>query len=347
MAQANIALYRITDVGLYKKNQEAPFFGDLSSFLSDILRWVKSGIPLSHTCPFGPDSPSDMTAEAENALYCYDMLQKDDDWIFIGWNRLTGANGSVPVVVGDSPVGTAVIRDNTLKQNEIPGFPTYYWINTKENVLATIRLGNSGTGIDRFERYIKEFIEKLSRYVVVGKLSDADEDDQVIKGYSDPNDPKKKVHSAYSRFRLKAMRKNELIEFIRASRDKIRKITKKNRLEASKRKGTGLFRRVLTAIGLERPELEDKAYRIRYEVEYTPTNEELDEIIQEWERSPMGRWDDTGFTFKGRTETYWLSASLARGEISLSGTGSQLRNNGMQLLDAIVSKKSEILRIGK
>lgn len=69
-------------------------------------------------------------------------------------------------------------------------------------------------------------------------------------------------------------------------------------------------------MGLPEQELATEL-KTSFDIHYSPTENELNAIIQEWENTPESRWNDVGFKLSGENTNHWLSHSLVKHELDL------------------------------
>ena len=86
--------------------------------------------------------------------------------------------------------------------------------------------------------------------------------------------------------------------------------------------------------------------KIKYEIPFTPSEDEVDEIIAEWEENHESKWDDIGFKFESDPQIKWLSHSVAKDEFEIDVT----RDNdeiveAHSLLDALTESRNVYLRL--
>ena len=118
-------------------------------------------------------------------------------------------------------------------------------------------------------------------------------------------------------------RKPAEIEFIRSNFREIRRIVRKNDLEVSSADDAELMEKLLRNLGIRLNLLPREGtrevLRFRAEIDFSPTEEELDQVIAEWERGldSGSKWDNIGFELKGSPSTHWLSHSLVNISVSI------------------------------
>lgn len=99
------------------------------------------------------------------------------------------------------------------------------------------------------------------------------------------------------------------------NRELIRKIIRKNKLTINNSQNQTLsqiFCNILS-IGQYTPPIGQTSHRIKLEIDYIPTEEELNEMISNWDDSHESfGWDNIGFKLQNESKIRWLSHSIAR-----------------------------------
>jgi hypothetical protein len=319
MEEAKITFYQISKCGLYKYGAEDPTLGKIAGFLEQLKVWVKKGgKPLDETCTYVVDDGEDV-------------------------DRTFSYEGKVAAVKAKSKVGSAVVEFTTLPKNSIPGYATYFWFVPSKNVYATVRFQHRLNGKRNLDKYIKEFIAKFSDYVV---LDDDGNADFTVAGYSEKDGDK--TLNLHSQFKSVVVRKPGQIEYIRQNVGKIRKIERHNKLLPQKNESQELWQKALLTLGLKnQPKLKSEV-NFSYEFSFTPTDVELVEIVNEWEKNHDSKWDDVGFMLKGEQSPLWLSNSLARDQfdVDVKRIDDEIVD-AKSLLDQLTDKRSLILSLLK
>ena len=137
-----------------------------------------------------------------------------------------------------------------------------------------------------------------------------------IVGYSaNAGDDALHLHSQFSSSIIKSPGQ---IDYILRRAEQIRKISRHNRLLPTLQHHQEFWQKALVVLGLKENQQLGTQVNFAYEFNFTPTEEELLEIIRNWDRHHDAKWDDIGFTFQGEQRIQWLSHSLARSDFNLS-----------------------------
>jgi len=310
MEEAKVTFYNIERCGLYEFGEDIPSLGELSKFLNQLQVWVKkNGKSLDETCTYAVEESEDV-----DRTFCYDLVNNGitGDFLLTTWNETPSYEGKVAAVKAKSKVGNAKVEFTKLPKDSIPGYATYFWFIPSRGVFASIRFQHRLNGKKNLDKYFKEFISKFSDYVVLSEKGDADFN---IIGYSENDDDAPMNLHPY--FKTSIVRKPGQIEYILSQKNNIRKITRHNRLIPKLEESQELWQKALKSLGLKKKKNLDTEVKFSYEFNFSPTEDDLKEMIDEWKKHHDSKWDDIGFTLKGEQVPRWLSNSLARDQYEL------------------------------
>lgn len=186
-------------------------------------------------------------------------------------------------------------------------------------------------------------MERFSSWTVV-----EDEDDclnSTIVGYheSDEDTP---LRSYYPRFITRIKRKDGDIPRIRRKREFIRKIIRKDEYQVSIQKKQRIVDSFLSYFGIRGDNALPSHSKYRFEFDYTPTESELNNIIDDFLSDDEGtRWDDVGFNMVGETDTYWLGSMNIKDDLEIEVRVNEAGIvNAQSLLRALNNNKQRIIR---
>lgn len=309
--ESKVLFYQINRCGYYKRKKNLPQFGHISEVLKDLHVWVKrDSRPLVETCPFEiEESASTMRT------FCFDIQEHSEsgDFLVTTWNETPNTQGKVAAVEANKPVGSASVIFSDLKKGTVPGFATYFWFLPKKGVFATVRFHHALNGHQSLARYLREFIAKCSSFTV--RREDEDSGETRIIGYRKP--PALDIFTLSPQFYSSVFRKTGHLEFLKKNREKIRKIVRKNSLTFAIPEELQYWQKLLKFLGIRNPEPRDEEIRVKQEIEIRPTENELQEIVENWEKEHESKWDDVGFTLSGDPNIQWLSHAFAKDVIEL------------------------------
>jgi len=336
----SITFYDIHRCGYYDWNKSDPEFGRIDSILDELKFWTE-GKPLKKTCTYE-------IAENSNILktYCFDICCSKDkkDWLITTWNEVPSIDGKMASVNGDNIVGSASVKLSSLPAGGIPGYPTYFWIIPDKNKYATVTEVSNLNGNTAFKVFMNEFVAKFTRFVVLNEDADVDHS---ISGFRKSKEDEPSL--LYAKFLAYMIRNKSQINLIRNNCNKIRKVIRKNKLE-TETNAQGVRDLIsMLSMGLYQNELKKDEYKVKIEIDYQPTLEELDGIIDAWMESHDNStlWDNVGFQFIGEgLKTHWLSHSIARynGDFKVEIKDGNVIESA-SLLGKLVLNKQVIMRV--
>lgn len=274
--------------------------------MDQLLEW-SAGKDLSQTKIVNPSKEDDILA-----TYLFDIKKYRNFWIIACWNETPSSANSVTSISPNSKVGAPRIHDNPLVKGTIAGYPTYFIFFPNDSLLATMRIGNVPTGRKAMGKYIASFLETQSSYVFV----EEDSKGETIFSYS--NKPDGMPMKVWPKFVLFPVKKPGHEEFLREKISSIRKIVKTAHINTSLTRDRAMFQRLRRfIIGMPSSTITSSEKRIRLEMDYEPTLEEFEEIIEEENSTTSRKWDDVGFSLTGDPEIYWLGRSRASANVGI------------------------------
>lgn len=329
--EAAIQFYNITRCGYYGNYSSEREFGDLGGTLSTLQEWTRrDDMQLRRTKIFEPEEGSNI-----RPTYCYDIQhdEESENYLLTTWNETPTSEGQYASVEAEAPVGDADVTLTDVPDGTIPGYVTYFWFVPEEAILATVqfqhRVANGKPGL---EEYLKTFLARHhSEHVSLVQNGEAELE---VEGYQRRPGEDVDVRDLNARFRSRTIRPPGPVDHIRANRPGIYKVIRKSKLDGETIANTpvSFYQALLSKIGINRGGQPADPVRSRYEVNFTPTEGQLENIIENWEQDGGDEaWDDVGFKMSGDSKIYWLSHSLSRYEEELGVD---------RINDGIVSGKS-------
>lgn len=218
--KAVISLVSIEACGLYSSNGRNFKYGDINSVLVNLSQWADKK-PLGLTKTFEGD-------DKHNPCYLYDIYTDQEDWLIAMWNETESNDGTVASVDSQAIVGKASISSTNLPKNNIPGFPTYFWVLPKEKLVASIKFEYRKTGVQELALYLQSFLAFFSRYAVTVPSKDNNALYSEILGYIQHSGDA--PENLRPRVKLKEVRNPGEIEHIKANALSVTKIVCKTTL---------------------------------------------------------------------------------------------------------------------
>ena len=336
MEKARITLYDVKKCGYYSRGAITPTFGNLNDTLEQLKKW-SSDLNLSLT---KISEPSDNSLP----IYVLDLLKHKSDWLLALWNEVPSSNGNVSSITKNSVVGHPEIHKNKIKDNSIPGYPTYFWISPEKNSIAIIKIHKKPSGRAGLNDYISQFLSTKTRYVIEENESGEERtNNSIIIGYTDKGD--RIPTNSRPRFEIKQVKSNENRELIISDPSTIKKIIKTTRVSVEDSVKTSIFQRVVGFLQNGKCEKEIREFMdrsIRIEIQYTPSEDELRLMINSNDQDP-GRWNDLGFEVEGRDGIIWMNKSNVKTDFEMESVDEESGiANTNELLEELSSMRSKI-----
>jgi len=335
--EADITFYNIEKCGYYKYGKDSPEFGSVTDVFNELKGWAfADGMTLGETCTYE-------ITESEDILrtFCFGIVKHapTGDFLLTTWNETPSTEGNVASVEASKPVGQAEVSLTELPAGSIPGYATYFWVIPSHNVLATIRFQHRLNGHKNLVKYMNEFVAKWTKYVVV---TDDPEVDHKIIGYSKGQG--EEVQPLHPLFRSSLKKKPGQLDFLRAQRVNIRKVIRKNKLSHKVQVDIALWQSLLQKLGLHTVTDNSQDVKVKYEIPFSPSSEELEGMISGWDSNHNSKWDDVGFELTGQQEVYWLSHSISKESVELDVRRDNAEVvNGDSIVTSLVQLRSALL----
>ncbi|MCI5137182.1 MAG: hypothetical protein D3922_01920 [Candidatus Electrothrix sp. AR1] len=337
--EVKIRFYSIEKCGYYKHGEKEPEFGELSDVLSELFMWItERQINFIDSCTYS-------IGEEDNDLlrtFCFDIKyhEKTKDFFITTWNEVPSHDGKISSVYAFDRVGEANVFENDIEENTIPGYATYFWFVSDLNMLLSVRVKNSLYGLDNFKKYIKGFMESYSKHAVILQLDDNNAEKQ---GYR--KEESSEILKLYPLFKINLIRKKFELNLLRDKRKNIRKIIRRNRLNLAINMDKNLFDNVLISLGIKKEVYDNNNIDIKYNLNYTPSEEELNSIIDQASSEKLSNENDYGFVFSGDDDVHWLGRSIVKDDIDIDIKMNNEVVDLESLMNCLLEKRDRIVRL--
>ena len=265
--------------------------------------------------------------------------ERDNSAVLITWNGYdTTDENIVSAINGFKPVGNTDIKVSQFSDEYIPGYETYFWFpRHARDIFATVRFERRSNGRQDMCSYIESFLaNKHPNHVFCYE----DDEDSICYG-RDATDGGNYIPS----FVAKPARLPGKIQQIKSQRHNITKIRQQSELRPMvKVDDETLWQKWLGKLGISESTVRNHPINYDATIGWTPTRDELDEIIEEWTSHPndIGR---VGVIFKGDSaNTHWFDTCLAKTELNIEVERNSFGIiNANSLLAALNHNKEKIL----
>lgn len=302
--EITITFFKIHKCGFYKGNKKK--FGSIEELLPSLQNWAESVKYMIDTKLLGDEREDDSGNEYREVFY-YDYCKSKESSLLVLWNRLPDVIGTVPTLSIKKQIGDNTKCEITnLPKDSIPGTASYYWFLPKYHCYATVTRKDKSSNVKGMRLYLQTFLATRSLYcnVIIN------DDGMETVSYKDSTG--KDVIDVTPYFQTSRAKRKGQIDFIKDNRPKIRKIIRKQKVTKQLKARLSLGKSLLVALGLKKPNIGLSDFKTSYEISYTPTALELNNIIKEWEDTSVTEYDDTGFVLSKDQKTHWLSGEISR-----------------------------------
>lgn len=317
MLKGKLTVYQVDQCGYYTHGAETRTCGGLVRTLGHICKWLADDQPtIEKTCAYEGDDQ-----DTSLPIFCFDAAALgSNDFLITTWNQTPSDNGTVSAVSRGGIAGQSGILTRNFPKTSIPGFGTHFWFLADKKRLVTVRFESQPlNGHHGLNLYMRGYLARLSPHV---RFGDASNEDNVFKrniiGYAIKEDSRTAESGLKPRFKSSLLRRDSEISYIKKNRAKIVRVIRKGRPTVGGAATKTLLDQVLTYVGASpnNRTLPDQSFS--FEIAYTPTESELNEIISRYAPdADHESWDDIGFDFKGESTRRWLSNSTLKLEIEL------------------------------
>jgi hypothetical protein len=325
-----MTVYKIEQCGYYARGSDARTCCDLRKCLGDVCTWITNDKPtIEKTCAYpGDDNGTSLP------IYCFDAASHGkNDFLITTWNETPSEDGVVGAVGRSAIAGAADVTTANLPVNSIPGYGTHFWFLADKSRLVTVRFDSQPlNGHYGMTLYMKGYLERFSPHV---RFADPTDQRNVfirnVLGYAKNDIETEFDPHLHPKFRSVLLRRDSEIAYIKKNRSKINRVIRKSRPTTGGTATRTLLDRMLTFVGATPNNRALPDQNFLFEIPYTPTDAELNNIINSYQEEEHETWDDIGFDFKSDPTRRWLSSSTLKLEVDLPDT---LRDGAASLASA-------------
>ncbi|WP_263810094.1 MULTISPECIES: hypothetical protein [Salinibacter] len=316
--EVKVKFYDIEECGFYKRGDDEARFGEIEEALRRLSDWV-DGKELGET---EVSPPEDDTIDPTYCLQVHRDATATEFFVAM-WIEIPTVENQVGSVNPNDEVNQVEVHANPLQDpQDIAGFPVYFWFLPEEDKLATVAVEKRRrNGRSEMERYMEDFLEFYAGYEAVTK-GDTERHKRVIGHCQNHTDPDQEPENYYVRFNSSLTPVPGALEEIRRRRPEIRKVIRK--FEVGEERG-GVetledWKRPLYDVGLYSAPDRQEPKRVKYELDITPGEEELEGMIQRWRQrhqNGSSNWEDYAVVFKGENKEHSFSRSLPKASVTM------------------------------
>lgn len=326
--RCSLTLHDVEHCGYYPETGEP--FCSVGEAMSDLRTWATSRdfVETQTHDPFDGLHPT----------YFADAAEHKGHWLLILWNEVPADEQSVRSVLMTSRPGKLQIIQNSIAANSVPGYATAYWFLPSDE-MVTVRFKDRTANRKALDLYLTNFLQSCSPKTVIAE--DPETADMKIVGYA--RSPGAPTEVAQAGFKTALVRNRGSLNEIVANVKLISRVIRKQGLNIHKPDRRRIWQQALARMNVAEPHAKRTKIQIRHEIGAGIEMQELERLIDEWQKSPYRDEDDYGFKIKG--QIHWLSHSLVREEVSLeSPVPSDEVPDAAILLSQLVDRFATLMR---
>ena len=306
ITRIKLDFYDIEKFGYYKYGEENPECGSCSEILNNLKVWT-NGLDIAKTNVF---ANSDANSAIKHA-YCAAILDNPRNGSFLLnlWNEIPNDKGKIMSLNSSDTVGNGTINTTNVPAGSIPGVPTYFWFLPSKKLFACVKLDDAiFSGKNEMEKYILGFMLFHSKYV--NEIDESSESDyEKHKFVFSQNGENIKL---YPKFKSKLAVSKTNTEYLINNVEKIRGIIRKECVSLRNHEKLSLINRIAQFMQLQELQESDSKIRYKFEYDYSPTLEEIKNIIEHSQSFDFNN-EDMGFKLRN-DKIIWLSNSVCKTE---------------------------------
>ncbi|MFT6918122.1 MAG: hypothetical protein ACJA2G_000734 [Cognaticolwellia sp.] len=302
--EMTLTYYKIKTMGLYinsggvaKQNLKA------KDLMGELMEWGHGPIRKFIETSTYSDNSKYLKA------YCLDFYEDNGEYIVALWNSVpTSKNGFASVSAKSSSLGT-VVQHTKVGKDDIPGFPTFFFVSPEKKCIATIKLDNHVLGISQFKLYIKGYLRGFCSHIV-----DRVEEGYTIQGLCVDTKPETEIDNrfpdkgVYPSFKIAPFTDVLSEDYLLNNAHNITKVIKdvstEDLLVDSNESSIEQFLRFMKGIPIT------KKKTTRLSVPATLTKSHVKKLINDYRDNDCSSEYNVGFVFKGEGQKiHWLSGT--------------------------------------
>jgi hypothetical protein len=162
--EVTLTYYHIKSMGLYAQATNNGKIGKqhltAKDLMKELMEWGHG--PIRQFIETATFTANNQSLES----YCLDFYEDSGEFIVALWNRVPLSKNGFASVSAKSSSLDAVVNHTKVGKDDIPGFPTFFFISPSKKCIATIKLDNHVMGISQFKSYIRGYLRHYSSHMV-------------------------------------------------------------------------------------------------------------------------------------------------------------------------------------
>ncbi|MCF6458358.1 hypothetical protein [Pseudoalteromonas sp. MMG024] len=338
MVKGTISFFKLDDFGFYKKGKDLPEKGDFKEMVFKFHEWVENCTSYEDTCPFDGKKRT-----SNKSLFCLNTTvdNQTGDMVAVLWKTIGAQGGSVSGIdITASPNQSHIKTVEKAAKDIVFGEPMYYWFIPSLNTFASIRFANSVSDINLVKRYFRSFVNHFME--CEGRHVTMEEKDGF--SYKKVTFRDKNGDGLHFKFNASTFKHKMNEDRLDALRKRITHLVKRDYISATGSQGRDLWSKMTNGLPLiSAPKTKDHR-RVESVSEIQPSLEELRELLQIYENSNFGGWENIGVRVDDSERIIWLDEFSAREYIAMDYKRDNLPIlTAEQLMIKLQSRRSDLI----
>jgi hypothetical protein len=305
--EITLTYYKIKAMGLYahtgQNGQIARQYLTAKDLMKELMEWGHGvNRQFIETATFSANSQS-------LESYCLDFHEDNGEYIIALWNKVPNSKNGYSSVSAKSSTLDATVQHTQIGKDDIPGYPTFFYISPIKKCIATIKLDNHVLGITQFKSYLKGYLRHFSSHSV-----NREEGGELIQGLCAESKPKGTIDNRfpdkgiYPSFHMTPFKDVLPEEYLMNNAHYITKIVKdvttENLLFDKNESYVEKWSRFMNGIPISRK----ATTRLTIPVSFTYAN--VKKLIKQYQDNDGSSEYNVGFIFKGDQKIHWLAGTV-------------------------------------
>jgi hypothetical protein len=309
-------IYEIERCGFYQRGEAKPLFGNLGEWWESFVAWVsKRDIKDTKTA-----QSTELTSDETDILsvYCVNAFSAvgNTGLGLVLWNEVPHTTKGVLSIPGSKKVGGASANIIPVNEDEIPGWPSHFWLCPKENYIVTLNpeaRATTSTGIKHFEEYFSNFLKYWSQYCVTISKDESVEEIG-LSGWRKNKDSGLFIYPPS--FKIRRIKLPGELDIIRGKRSEIYKYVSHVFLDYKQETHHNFWQKFWSMRNQRSPVIsQNDKIQFNVETSWEPTLEELETAIGYAQENPF---EQSGVKIHNHSSILWFNKIWASSNFDLS-----------------------------
>jgi len=306
--ECELQTYNVMKCGLYDigSDSKKPKCLPLNELILDLKKWaIDTGKPLIETSTTDEEMPS----------YCLGLAESKGEFLLALWNKIEHNKSGVGVVSGGGKPNETYISAKQLGAEEIPGFPSFYWIKPQSNVIHPLKIETVHPYIGKVKEYLQGYLTYFCSYRIRGDGSESILQYSEIKD-AGSNEVREANQSLEPIFKTGIQKEPGKYDYILENHMNIAKVVKDVVVtDYLKEHNEGLLNGLVNMFNGIQP---TQKKTLRFAVPTQIQQEKVESMINTYIDSDGSSENNYGFIFKGKAQHIeWLSGGVKKDTIDL------------------------------